>query len=172
MDVFEAIYGRRSVRDFDSQQEVSPEVIEKILQATCQAPSAGNIQPWRFWVVKDEELRSKLAQAAYGQFFVAEASVVIVVCADLEASARRYGVRGRGLYALQDTAAAIQNLLLAAYAEGLGTCWVGAFDEQAASQSLKLPNGIRPVAIIPVGYPTFPSRKPSRRHCLEVTKFI
>jgi len=172
MELFQAIYGRCSVRHFLPDRDVPAELVEKLLQAACQAPSAGNIQPWRFWVVRDKQVKLRLTEAAYGQSFIDEAPVVIVVSADLEASARRYGVRGRGLYALQDTAAAIQTLLLAAYAEGLGTCWVGAFDEPSASRVLKLPDHLRPVAIVPLGYPAFPARKPSRRDYREVTKFI
>jgi nitroreductase len=172
MDVFEAIYGRCSVRDFKSRQNIPSEIVEKLLKAACESPSAGNIQPWRFWVVRDEMLKSQLAQAAHGQSFIAEASVVIVVCADLDASAQRYGVRGRGLYAIQDTAAATQSLLLAAYAEGLGACWVGAFEESMVGQILKLSDAVRPVVIVPVGYPASSSCKPARKDYREVTECI
>lgn len=171
MDVYEAIYGRRSVRNFDSVKDVPPELVTKLLEAACQAPSAGNIQSWRFWVIRDPSIKEGLVGAALGQSFIAEAPVVIVVCTDLRACSSGYGTRGTTLYAIQDTAAAIENLLLAAWAEGLGTCWVGAFDERRASDLLDLPPHIRPVAIVPLGYPALARPKPSRRSPLEFTEF-
>jgi nitroreductase len=139
MDVFEAMEKRHSVRAFDPSREVSEELVERLLACACLAPSAGNVQPWRFVVVRDPGLKGKLAAAALGQGFVARAPVVIVVCADLEAHASSYGRRGVELYSIQDTAAAVQNMLLAATALGLGTCWVGAFREEEVSGVLGLP---------------------------------
>lgn len=165
MDVYEAIYGRRSVRRFE-RKDVSEDLLRKILEAACQAPSAGNLQSWRFYVVRGEETRERLAWAAFGQSFVYEVPVVVVVCADLLVSAAGYGERGRTLYALQDCAAATQTLLLAAYAEGLGTCWVGAFDEQAVREVLALPEHSRPVALVPLGFPA-KTPSPRGRKCLE-----
>lgn len=150
MDVGEAIRERRSVRKYTGDP-VTDDEVQGILAAAIAAPSAGNAQPWRFIVVRDRGLREGLVQAAHGQRFLAEAPVVIVVCADLSRARRAYGDRGVTLYCLQDTAAAVQNMLLAATARGLGTCWVGAFDEAQASEVLKLPVGMRPVAMIPVG---------------------
>ena len=152
MDVFEAIRTRRSIRAF-TEEEVSEETIEKILDAARWAPSAGNIQPWIFVVVKRMEIKRRLAEAALNQFFIEEAPVVIVVCADQERSGMYYGSRGANLYCIQDTAAAAQNILLAAHALGLGACWVGAFDEEEVRLILRAPKRIRPVAIIPIGHP-------------------
>jgi nitroreductase len=153
MDFWQVMEARQSVRAFDRQRDVSPEVVTRLLHAATRAPSAGNCQPWRFFVVRDQETKRTLARAALNQWFVSEAPVVILVCADPERSARRYGDRGRYLYSLQDTAAATENLLLAAVASGLGACWVGAFDEDAAAEALDLPLHLRPVSIIPIGYP-------------------
>ena len=152
MDVFEAIKGRRSVRAF-KRRGISAEIVEKLVEAALWAPSAGNIQPWEFVIVRKPKIKKRLAEAAFGQAFIEEAPVVIVVCANETRSLQGYGVRGKKLYCLQDTAAAIQNLHLAAYSLGLGTCWIGAFREDAAKEILSTPEGIRPVAIIPVGYP-------------------
>lgn len=171
VDVYKAISGRRSVRSFE-KKDVPEDVVEKILKAACQAPSAGNLQPWRFYVVRGEELRKELAWGAFGQAFVYEAPVVVVVCADLSVSAAGYGERGRTLYALQDTAAATQTLLLAAYVEGLGTCWVGAFDEQAVRQVLDLPEHIRPVSLIPLGFPAKTPSSRGRKRLEEVATFL
>lgn len=134
--------------------------LEHILDAAVWAPSAGNLQPWRFVVAGSAELRRRLARAA-GQDFVAEAPVVIAVCAVPGESAPRYGERGTSLYCLQDTAAATQNLLLAATELGLGSCWVGAFEEAAAAAALGIPAAWRPVALVPVGHPL---EAPGPRH--------
>ncbi len=173
MDFWQVIRSRHSVRGFASGQDVSPELVSGLLGAAIEAPSAGNRQSWHFVVVRDAAIRAALAYAAQGQMFVAEAPVVIVVCADPARSARRYGERGRSLYTFQDTAAATQNLLLAATALGLGACWVGAFDEGEARRALNLRPGLVPVAIIPVGYPAAPTaRETDRRPASEVATFI
>jgi len=163
MDVVEAIKGRRSIRAFEIGKDVSKETVDNLIDAARWAPSAGNIQPWEFVIVRRSELKKKLAEAAFGQSFIEEAPVVIVVCADEDRCFEGYGERGRTLYCIQDTAAAIQNIHLAAYSTGLGTCWVGAFKEAAVVEILKLAEGIRPLALIPVGYTSkFPSPRGKR----------
>ena len=152
LDVFEAIKGRRSVREYH-EEVVSDQDLHKVLEAAIHAPSAGNLQPWEFIVVKNPKTRKLLAKAALNQFWMTTAPVHIVVCANEVRSSSIYGLRGKNLYCIQDTSAAIQNMLLAAYALGYGTCWVGAFDEEAVRKILNIPNGIRPVAIITLGKP-------------------
>jgi nitroreductase len=152
LDVFEAIKSRRSVRAF-SEERVSDEDLWKLLDAARMAPSAGNIQPWSFVVVRTSQIKGRLAEAALNQHFIEEAPVVVVACADEERSKQSYGSRGEQLYCIQDTAAAVQNILLAAVALGLGACWVGAFHENEVRDALNIPAGLRPVAIIPVGWP-------------------
>jgi len=159
MELSEAIKGRRSIRAF-KPQDVPDEAVEKLIDAARYAPSAGNIQPWALVIAKKGETKKKLASAAFNQAFVEEAPVVIVVCADENRSSMRYGRRGETLYCIQDTAAATQNILLTAYSLGLGTCWVGAFNEDEAKKALRAPDGMRPVAMIPVGYP---NKTPSQR---------
>ena len=168
MDVLEAIKGRRSIRAFKSQA-VSTEIVERLIDAARWAPSAGNIQPWEFIIVRNPEIKRNLAKAALNQSFIEEAPVVIVVCADEIRSSQGYGVRGKTLYCIQDTAAATQNIHLAAYSLGLGTCWVGAFNEEEARKILGVPQGVRPVAIIPVGYP---AEKPSARNRRPLNQII
>jgi nitroreductase len=163
VDFWQVLEGRRSVRAFDQERDISPDTVTRLLRAAVRAPSAGNCQPWQFYVVREPDTKRALAQAALDQWFLSEAPVVVVVCADAARSAQRYGDRGRELYCLQDTAAATENLLLAAVASGLGTCWVGAFDEQAASIALELPGRLRPVAIVPLGYPAERPSYPSER---------
>ncbi len=162
-----SIFKRRySCRRF-ATAPLSESEVERILEAALWAPSAGNLQPWRFFVVTSEALRRRLAGAA-GQEFVEEAPVVFVVCAVPGESSPRYGARGESLYCLQDTAAAVQNILLAATELDLGSCWVGAFDERAAAAALELPRGWRPVALVPVGRPLEPPGRRSRRSTAEV----
>jgi len=170
MDVFEAIKGRRSVRAY-TDEDVPEEAVEKILDAARWAPSAGNLQSWEFVVVRDPEAKRRLAEAAWGQRFVARAPVVIVVCANQKRSARGYGERGASLYCIQDSAAATQNMLLAAYALGLGACWVGAFDERRVAEVINAPSGVRPVAIIPVGRPAERPRPPPRMPLEKVVHY-
>jgi nitroreductase len=170
MNVLEAVKGRRSIRAFKSQN-VSAEIIEKLVDAARWAPSAGNIQPWEFIIVRKPEIKKALADAALDQTFIEEAPVVIVVCANENRSSQRYGIRGKTLYCIQDTAAAIQNFHLVAYSFGLGTCWVGAFREEEAREILKVSTGIRPVAIIPVGYPSEVPSTPSRRPVNQIVHY-
>jgi nitroreductase len=150
MDLLEAIKKRRSIRAYKNQ-DVPEEVVEKLIEAASFAPSAGNIQPWKFVVARNPEVKKKLAQAA-DQAFIEEAPVVIVVCANEKRASMGYGVRGKTLYCIQDTAAATQNIHLTAYSLGLGTCWIGAFNEDQARKAVNAPEEMRPVAMIPVGY--------------------
>lgn len=167
MDVFEAIKNRRSTRAFTSET-VSDEEVEKLIDAARWAPSAGNTQPWEFVIIRDPEIKKGIAQAALNQTFIEEAPVVTVVCANSSRSSRGYGSRGTNLYCLQDTAAATQNILLAAHALGLAACWVGAFEEEVVRKVLNVPDGVRPVVIIPVGHPSQRPKRGSRRTVSEI----
>jgi nitroreductase len=173
MDFWQTVEQRYSVRGFDAQAQISSEVIERLLETATKAPSAGNRQPWHFYVVRNEDVRRQLAAAAHGQSFIAQAPVAIVVCTNPEQSAARYGDRGRDLYCLQDTAAAVEHILLGVVALGLGSCWVGAFDESEAAKALDLPPSLRPVAILPIGMPARPSaRRTTRKGVGSVTTYI
>jgi nitroreductase len=151
MEVFEAILKRRSIRDFE-KKEIPKEKIEKLKEALIWAPSAGNLQARKFYLVFNEEIKKKLAKAALNQNFIAKAPLVIVGCCDLE-KISWYGERGKNLYTICDVSVAVENLMLIATSEGLGTCWVGAFDESEVSKILNLPKHERPIVIVPVGFP-------------------
>jgi nitroreductase len=159
---------RFSCRVFDTTP-LDRETVETVLEAARWAPNGGNLQPWRFVVVLDSNRRRAIAGAAYGQGFLAQAPVVITVCAVPDESATKYGPRGRELYCLQDTAAAAENILLAATDRGLGSCWVGAFDESAAARVLELPRNWRPVALIALGRPAEVEPRRTRRPLSEIT---
>ena len=150
MEVKEAIEKRRSIRKYKSKG-VELSIVERLLYYANLALSAGNLQARDFIIVDDEELKKKIARAAYNQEFVRDAPTLVVFCANLRRIAP-YGERGKNLYCIQDVAAAIQNFLLAAFDEGLATCWVGAFDENEVSRLLGLPSEVRPLAIITLGY--------------------
>jgi len=167
MELSEAIKGRRSIRAF-KKQDIPEKTIEKLIDAARWAPSAGNIQPWEFVIVTKPAIKKKLAQAALNQTHVEEAPAVIVVCADEKRASMGYGNRGRTLYCIQDTAAATQNILLTAYSLGLGSCWIGAFNEDEAKEVLNAPEGLRPVAIIPVGYPNETPPQRGRRFISQI----
>jgi len=159
MDVMEAVRSRRSVRKFTGE-EISPEEEAKLKEALLWAPSAGNLQSRKYYFVKDRELKARLASAALGQGFIALAPLVVVGCSDKRISTR-YGERGVELYMIQDVAAGIMSMMLAAASEGLGTVWVGAFHEAVVTEVLQLPEHLRPVAIVPVGHPAkIPSPPP------------
>jgi nitroreductase len=161
MEVLEAIKGRRSVRSF-RPDPIPEKDLRTILEAAVMAPSAGNCQPWEFVIVREEERKRRLAEAAHGQDFIAEAPVVVVVCANVPRSSARYGRRGEGLYCIQDTAAAVQNMLLTAHSLGYGTCWIGSFEDEEVARVVEAPRGVRPVAVIPIGRPAEKPRAPPR----------
>ena len=171
LDVTECIKQRRSIRTF-LPTPVPRDIVDKLLQSAILAPSAGNWQSWRFYVVVNGALRHDLVKAASDQDFIAEAPQVIVVCAEPGRAENTYGDRARELYCLQDTAAAIENLMLAAHAHGLGTCWVGDFDEAAVKQILHIDEAFRPVALVPLGYPNEIPNPRWRRPLNEVVEYI
>jgi len=170
VEIFGIFKSRRSIRSFTGEN-VSDEKIEKIIEAARWAPSAGNIQPWEFIVIRRLETKREIAKAALNQFFIEEAPVVIVVCADEARSSRVYGSRGASLYCIQDTAAAIENMLLAICALGLGACWVGAFNEEEVKRILRIPRGLRPVAIIPIGHPAERPSPPHKRTLKDIIHY-
>ncbi len=154
MNVLDAIRTRRSVRSYASDKPIPSDVMQRMLQALRLAPSACNLQPWRFIVVADAALRQELAQAANGQKWMADAPVTVVACGFPEQAYQRMG--GYGNSADVDAAIALDHLTLAAVAEGLGTCWIGAFNEAAVKSLLGIPKPVKVVAMTPLGYPSSP----------------
>ncbi len=142
MQVFEAIEKRKSIRSY-KPTPVTKETLKKVLEAARQAPSAGNIQPWRFIVVLNPQKRKKIAKGCRYGHFLDESPVVIVGCGDQKASPRWHAM---------DTCIAMQNLVLAATEEGLGTCWIGYFNEKTIREMLKIPKRLKVVALLALGY--------------------
>ncbi len=170
MEVLEAIRQRRSVRQF-KKKPLPPEALDSLIDALRWAPSAGNLQSRRFYFVFNEGLKAHLARVALDQDFIAQAPLAVVACAD-QHIAWRYGERGLRLYCVMDVAASLQNLLLSATAQGLGSCWVGAFDEEEVRKLLELPSHLRPVAIVPIGFPAEHPEPPPRVPVKEAVAYI
>lgn len=168
MDLVEGLKSRRSIRRF-KLKPIDDEIINEILELANAAPSAGNLQARDFIVVREDKIKQQLSAAALGQGFVHDAPVVIVVCGNLERSAAGYGRRGRDFYSIQDADAAVMHILLAAHAMGLGTCWVGAYDDDEVASVLGLPEHVRPIAIIPLGYPAV---RPTTTSRLPIDKVV
>ncbi len=170
-DFFETVRHRHSVRKFRDDLAVEPEKLHAILEMACAAPSAGDLQSYHIYVVQDETRRELLNQAAMGQSFIAEAPVSLIFCSDPLRAGNKYGERGESLYALQDATIAASYAQLAIVAAGLGSTWVGHFDEEKLKASLKLEAGLEPVAILCVGYTAeLPLETPRRQLDEVVTK--
>lgn len=149
MEFYEVVRRRLSVRSYKSDP-VPEEVLNRILEAGRLAPSAKNLQPWKFIVIKDQDIRQKLVSACHEQKFVAEAPVAICVCeVESEAWGGMGGYWGAGPV---DVTIALEHMILAAAAEGLGTCWIGAFVEADVRKVLEIPEGVKPIALTPLGY--------------------
>ena len=166
--VLEAIRKRQSVRSYQDK-EIPEEILQEILEAGRLAPSASNIQSWKFIVVKDEHLKQKLVPVCRNQKgevmkFVGEASVVIVGCAtNLEL------IMPCGEYSYPiDLAIALDHMSLQASALGLGTCWIGAFYQDEVKEILGIPKGVRVVALMPLGFPKELGSKTGRKSLSEI----
>jgi len=151
MNIEECIKTRRSVRKY-KDKPVDWDTIVRILDAGKFAPSAGNIQNWKFVVVRKDDVRKKLSEASFDQDWIEDAPVHIVVIGEPDKAERFYGARGERLYTIQSCAAAVENMLLMANELGLGSCWVGAFDEAKIRRALNMPEEVVPQAIITIGY--------------------
>lgn len=160
MDIMTVIKSRRSIRRF-LDKEIPKDAIDALKEALIWAPSAGNLQSRRFYFVFNNEVKKRIADAALHQTFILQAPLVVVACADLSIE-RFYGSRGKELYAIQDVACSIENMMLAACSLGFGSVWVGAFDEDGIAKLLDMPSHLRPVAIVPVGYPGHNPLSPRR----------
>ena len=166
MDIYEAIKERTSVRAF-RQEEIEEKKIERLLEAARLAPSGKNGQPWTFIVVRSEETRKKLVPACKNQAFVGEAPVVIVACGHEERAYQKMG--GDWNSTPVDIGIALEHLMLAAAAEGLGTCWIGAFIEADVRKILGIPEDVKVVALTPVGYPAAEKTHRPRKSLDEIT---
>lgn len=159
MDVLNAIQNRRSIRKY-STRIVEEEKLLKVLEAGRLSPSASNRQSWKFIVVKDAEIRKRLTEAAGGQTFVGEAPIILVACGTDPDGVMMCGQHRCSV----DLSIATAYMILEAYEQGLGTCWLGRFDEKRAKEILNIPNDVRVITMTPLGYPAeIPSPRPRKK---------
>jgi len=166
MDVFTAIRQRRSVRAYKAV-EVEEEKLKKILEVARLSPSASNRQEWKFIVVRNEETKKKLAKSAFGQSFIGEAPVVIVACGTESKAIMACGQPAHTV----DVSIACAFMILQAHELGMGTCWIGAFKEDEVKKILKIPDSVRVVAMIPLGYPDEDPSQRSRKGLDQIISF-
>jgi nitroreductase len=152
MNVFEAATSINLTTDFH-KRIVDEKIIGLILHTGTHAPTAGNLQEWGFVVVEDSEKKAALSEAAMGLRHLRMAPAVIAVCADVRKAALKYGKRGELVYAAQDIGGCVAYMALAAEALGIGYDIVKSFDEEAVKDVLNLPENVRPMALMPIGYP-------------------
>lgn len=157
---FTTVVKRRAMIRAYTKDPVPEEKIQRLLAYAVRAPSAGNLQPWEFIIVRDPAIKERLTEAALGQTSVAMAPVIIATCANVQRASSRYGQRGV-FYSLVDTSFASLLILLGAVDEGLGACFVGAYHPGEVAKILALPDYVRPVGLITLGYPAERPRKPS-----------
>jgi len=162
MNVFEAIRKRCSVRNF-LDMPIDEDTLLSVMEAGRLAPSAKNRQEWRFIVVRDGEVRRRIGEAANGQSFVGKAPVVIVACGVVDGYVMSCGQPSYPI----DVAIALDHISLAAIEHGLGTCWIGAFNEEKVKEILGIPENVRVVELMPLGYPAVQSVKEKNRLPLE-----
>lgn len=150
MNLPELLHTRRSVRAFD-ERPIEAEKLQTLLNLVNLAPSAGNLQAYEIYQVVAPRTRAALARAA-DQSYIAAAPMILIFFANPGRSARKYGTRGRELYALQDATIAATYATLAAVDLGLSTVWVGAFNDAAVTAAVGAPGDWVPVAMLPIGY--------------------
>ena len=170
MQFFDVVRARRSVRRFTSRQ-VTKAQVRQILEAVNRAPSAGNLQAYQVYVVRDPEVRRRLDAASGDQGAVVEAPVALMFCAMPSRSAARYGAKGEQLFCIQDATIACAYAQLAVTALGLASVWIGAVHEpEVVQEALRLDDGLWPVSLLPIGYPAEPPERTTRRALRELVR--
>lgn len=170
-DFFETVHRRHSVRKYHADMDVEQEKLHAILATACAAPSAGDLQAYKILVVKEQALRDRLRAAASDQAFISEAPVCLVFCCDRQRSAEEFGDRGKTLYAIQDATIAAAYAQLAVVAAGMGSTWVGYFDDAKVRDVLDLGDTCEPVAMLSLGYPAELPQPTSRRPLDDIVEY-
>ena len=153
MDFEDVVRKRKMVRRYKQNMPLLEKTITKLIKNAHRAPSAGHTQVQEFIIVKEPAIKKKLRAAAVDQEYVEDAPLLIVVCSNTSRSVGRYGIRGTEFYSITDGAFASLLILLTAVNEGIGACFVGAFDDAKVSKILNIPDQVRPIGIVCVGYP-------------------
>src|ERR687892_268134 len=169
MDFEDVIRRRKMVRKYKQDRPISDKIITKLIKNAHRAPSAGHTQVQEFIIVKDPLIKKKLRIAAVDQEYVEDAPLLIIVCSNTSRSIDRYGKRGREFYSIIDGAFASMLILLTAVNEGIGACFVGAFLDDKVSEILELPEYVKPIGIIALG---FPAEDPSKFKRIDISKLV
>jgi nitroreductase len=167
MTFLELAARRCSIRKF-RPDPVEQEKLEQVLEAARLAPSACNLQPWTFVVLRDESRRRELS-AAFPRDWLSKAPVIVAACCDTKAAWTRHQDGKR--HGDVDLAIAVEHMALAAAELGLGCCWVCAFDPAVARKALGLPEGIEPVVLLPLGYPAEEGAPKKRKPLSEIVRW-
>ncbi|MCD6517782.1 MAG: nitroreductase family protein [Candidatus Aminicenantes bacterium] len=168
MSVMDIMKSRRSVRRYKNKP-IPEDILNKVLEAARIAPSGKNFQPWKFIIVRDREKREELAVASRNQAFVAQAPVVIAACGF---PGKSYQHQGNYMKSWPiDVSIAMDHLMLMAWEEGLGTCWIGAFREDEVKRILSIPDDVRVLALTPLGYPDEEPRDRGRKELSEIISY-
>lgn len=170
-DFFETVRHRHSVRKFQTQRGIEQEKLHAILEMAASAPSAGDLQSYRLFVVTDARKRAAVADLTPRQEFVRDAPLLLLVCADPLRASHRFGERGRDLYAVQDATIAATYAQLAVVASGLASTWVGDFPEAELKTLLGCAPELQPVALLCIGYPAELPEETPRRPLTEVVEY-
>jgi nitroreductase len=162
MDIWTAVKNRRSIRKF-ADESVEDEVLKNlVLEAGIWAPSGGNAQAWRFFIITEPRILNRLKLVSPG--LLGSPNSIIVISEDLAYALEKGGELGAKTMSLMDTAMAAQNIMLAAYAVGLGTCPIASFHAEAVQRIIGLPAHIYPQLLISVGFPREKPPTPPRRN--------
>jgi len=165
MSVLDVIRARKSTRKY-REDPIPEEALNRILEAARLAPSGKNLQPWKFIIVKDQGLKDRLAEASIRQYFMAKAPLIIVACAFPDDCYERMGRYMKSWPV--DVAIAVEHMMLQAQEEGLGTCWIGAFEESEVKAVLDVPEYVRVLALTPLGYPDDVPKDRGRKNLEEI----
>ena len=168
MSVLEIIQKRRSIRKYRSDP-IPEDIFQRVLEAARLAPSGSNLQPWKFIVVEDKALKDRLARASANQMFMAQAPIIVVACGFPE---NCYSSMGRYMKSWPvDVTIALEHLILQAEEEGLGTCWIGAFEEKEVKSILNIPEDVKVLALTPLGYPAEKPPDRGRKHLEDIVSY-
>jgi len=161
VSLVDVVLSRRSIRRYE-QKEIPKDVLDKILDAGRQAPSAANRQPWHFIVVTDPEIKKELSKGMFNRF-IKDTPVTIVGCAHKDLIA--------GKWSIISTTIALHNMVVAAWAMGIGSCWVGDFNEEKIKKLLNIPESWNIVALISFGYPAEKPQPRKKKSIEEIVSF-
>jgi hypothetical protein len=169
MEFNQVVRKRKMVRQYQQGKSIPDSIVSTLIENAHRAPSAGHTQVQEFIIVRDPLIRARLAQAALQQQQVNDAPLLIVVCSNTSRSIGRYGKRGKDFYSIIDGAFASMLILLTSVNEGIGACFVGAFEDNKVSGILGLPEYVKPVGIIALGYP---DEGPERFQRIDISKLV